>query len=117
MKILSYCIIKTLFVTLLYLALVSNLAGAQNLLIFLIWLTFLVSLLVNSEQVIDKLIKNPPLGITFPKFQSVSFMYQMVIVGILVWYGWIFTACAYLIQIILVSTAMSTVRNRIQNQK
>jgi hypothetical protein len=96
-RILGWFIGSALLVSMLYLGIIQGMEGAVRVASFLIWMTFVFSLFMLSNefvQVINKM-GRPPM----PRWVDVAF--DLTLVMFLLWHGWVFSGVAYFIHIML----------------
>jgi len=102
LKKLYYILMNGLFLLLIYAATVLEITGAINLLIFVCWLMLVLAILIliasaNIEEYGDKLKKS---GYTFNSRVDITF--DFIITFILVWFGFFWSASAYLIGCLII---------------
>ena len=103
MKFLRYTAINVLFVVLIYLALFEKMSGAENLLIFMIWLLFIVTSLSSTDggfKIFMDSISKPgklPAVMTFYPVKKFDRLLDIAIVGTLIWHSWWWMGILYLI--------------------
>ena len=101
-RILEWLAINTIFVIALYFALFENVIGAQRLVIFFTWFTAISALMVMHPDTTATLRKT---GRAIPAW--IDAMYDAAVLGLLVWFGWWWTAIGYLIHVSLLFVVRS----------
>ena len=84
------------FAAAIYFGVVEGIAGAQRIASFMIWALFALSFCLLSDEMVRNAQKEPPAA-----SQSVNFVYDLAVLGVLVWFGWGWSAAAYAIHMVL----------------
>jgi hypothetical protein len=90
-----------LFAILLYYALVEDVSGAQNVVIFFIWLLTLISLFLTTDDglkaFLESVQKNGSFVLSSPVAEFIDSVYDVAVLMTLIWYGWIWMGVFYFI--------------------
>ena len=78
-----------------YLAFIEGINGALNIVLFLVWGLFLLSFFVFNDEFVNTSQGRTP---SVPRWLDVTT--DLIFVGVLVWFGHVFTAMAYMIHIL-----------------
>jgi len=98
-SVLQWLAIATVFDLSLYFGLVEGIQGAANIAQFYIWFVSLVSLVCLS----DKFVRERQKKGDFIMSAWLATPQNLAVLALLLWYGWTWSAGAYLVKIILVS--------------
>lgn len=105
---LTWLVLHSVFAASLIAGLVYGVPGATNLSLFIAWGFIAVSWVVayRGEQFVDLCAKE---RWTPPAPLPLSFLFDMVVVGFLVWHGYWFTAAFYLVHYFLMNSFADSV--------
>lgn len=93
-----------LFAVFLYLGLVEKIAGAWNVAVFYIYFCAVISLFTFSDIIVDALREKIDSGKKYmPRVVDVT--YDIILSGVLVWFGHIWLGSIYFIHMVLCSAA------------
>jgi hypothetical protein len=100
-KYLKFVIAQACLWALAYFALYEHIAGAENLLLFVVWIAFMCSLTLPSSVAVKTLADRPfnPVLAFFSDVQAIA-----ILLG-LVWCGWAISGAAWLVTFFLVHYA------------
>lgn len=96
----KWTVVNSAALAVMYYGLVLGVEGAANLAQFYVWATFTLSLVLLSDDVVRDLQKSSGLPVVMAWLGlSVDFL----IVAVLVWYGWMWSAAAFLVHMVLMN--------------
>ena len=101
LKLLKFLVVYILYWLLLYYAMYEHVAGAENLLMFVVWTTVLCALSLPSKAAIDRIAKEP-------KHAAIHLLNDTQAVATLlalVWSGWTVSGIAWAISMALLQYA------------
>lgn len=99
-SVLYWVIANTVFALCVYYGFFEEVAGAKNIALFIAWGLSVLSLMYASDTVVASLKKR---GKAIPA--PIDVAYDLVIIGVFIWFGYIITAIAYTIHLGMLSYA------------
>lgn len=114
MKLAIYLIGNATLGLCLWLGIIGGIEGATRLALVVAWYHIAVSLFVNNEQVIAKMISR---RFTPAVPQWIDVPYHVLIAGFMIWHGWMVTGIAYVLHTILIATAYEKAREGMRSNE
>lgn len=96
MKLIRYIVFNLIFAACIYFGLFEGVEGAKNVVLFVAWLSGIVSLVCLSDTVVEAMKDQQP---SVPRW--IDIIYDIFIVAVFVWFAYWLTAIVYMIHIIL----------------
>lgn len=88
-----------------------HIQGYSNIAMFMAWLTLIVSIFVHTERMLDVLVERGGFAVN----GAIEGWFNVVVIMIMIWAGWIVTAIAYSLSSILVQAAYKEIEERIRH--
>lgn len=104
MRLFNWIAVNGVMLGCLYLGLYEGISGAENIGMFLVWLAIIVSPFLHLEDCIKTLKER---GRTVP--QAVNIGFDIAVVGMLVWNGFIITGALYFVHLVITEGVWKTV--------
>jgi len=111
MKLLKWLFINGIFSTLVYFGVVQGNEGIGNIVMFWVFTLGAVSLLFTHSGVVEK---NKNLTPSVPR--QLDGMFDIAVISTFVYFGWWFTAAAYLVHFIMLIAFWEKVQERNKNE-
>jgi hypothetical protein len=99
-RLINWILVNGFFLLALVSGVFYNVEAAETLAIFMAWITVIFSFFLKSEHAQEEMVKQ---GRSVPKY--VDMVFDIIIVGILIYGGWWITSLMYLIHISLFQQA------------
>jgi hypothetical protein len=112
-SIITWTVSNGLFAVSLYFWLVEGVKGAENVASFFIWLSFVITVCVAAK--IDDAVNQTKSKSSVPLW--LDQLYDLIIIGILVWSGFFFFAGMYLFHMVILSYYKDRVEEKFSNQE
>ena len=101
---------NSLFLVLLYFAVIEEIAGAGNLLFALTWLIAGSLIVINQPKVINQLKTIAKPVVVSRTMHRIDLIFDISVLSFLIFHGWWFTALGYAIHIVALNDVLKQIR-------